>query len=186
MIKELDNPEEGFIYFLKNADNIETLEEKDVDIFFTKSQLQRLDRQFGRLIDGIINKFVMENHSEKAFYSKLWQNLFVLDNLLDDDQSRKFALGRLWLDVRIPYFRMEDGIKMSNEEYGNIIQKHRNCIKKIDYILNYPCEQRTETSSRINKVLAQIEDEKEKAVIMSQVIYLIEQRTIKKTRIHNV
>ena len=61
---------------------------------------------------------------------------------------------------------------MSDDDYQNVCQKLSEDIKKARFILHVPTEQKTERASRIVKLLENLQDDKEKAVLMSQILKL--------------
>lgn len=82
------------------------------------------------------------------------------------------------MDGRIPYFKLENGIKMSNDEFREISIQREKEIKKAIFILNSDFSQKTERCSLINKILDASESEEEKAVILAQVLNAMERKIL--------
>ena len=98
--------------------------------------------------------------------------------ILSEKKEKAFALYYIWIDVRIPYFELPPGLKMENEVYQDMLDKLKPMIRKARFILFTPTDQKTERASRILKVLDELEDESEKAVLMAQVLGMIDRRGI--------
>ena len=67
---------------------------------------------------------------------------------------------------------------MENEVYQDMLDKLKPMIRKARFILFTPTDQKTERASRILKVLDELGDESEKAVLMAQVLGMIDRRGI--------
>ena len=52
-------PKMSLMYFLENADYIDSSEEKEVEAYFTAQQLKSLEKQYSDLVDAIINKLTL-------------------------------------------------------------------------------------------------------------------------------
>ena len=61
---------------------------------------------------------------------------------------------------------------MSDDDCQDICQRISAEIKKARFILNFPSEQKTERASRIVKLLDNLQDDKEKAVLMAHILKL--------------
>lgn len=134
--------------------------------------------EYEDLIDGLLNKLVSRHYEKEKFYNDLWDSVVGSDLLFDEKQTKIYALGRIWSDPRIPYFQVEAGIKMSNEEFIGIIEKKKELLQEASFILSCKYEQRTEASSVLLGVLDRCENDKEKAVVMAKIIDYIEKRTM--------
>ena len=130
---------------------------------------------YGKMIDGALEALLRENLFCHEFYVKLWE--FIEQNtLLIEKKQKAFALYYIWIDARIPYFELEQGIKMDNEVYREKIERIDPLIKKARFILYAPMSQKTERASLILKLLDELHDEEGKAVLMAQVIGMIDRR----------
>ena len=171
IIVDDDKKIESFIFFLENSEDIESSDEKHIQRIFSEEEKYQYIRDYGKIIDGTLEALLKKNYSKEKFYIELWK--FIEDNpLLDNKKLKAFALYYIWIDIRIPYYELEEGVKMSNEVYSNIRQKMMNEIKKARFIINCPTEQKTERASRLIKMLEEMAGEKEKAVFMAQILKL--------------
>lgn len=173
-IREADVEEsEIFMFFLEKSEDIESSDEKHMERMFSEEEKYQYARDYGKIIDGTLEALLKRNYNKERFYSELWK--FIEENpLLDNEKLKAFALYYIWVDSRIPYYELDEGIKMSNDEYSNICLKMTDEIKKARFILNVPTEQKTERASRLVQVLDEIEGERERAVFMSQIVELSE------------
>lgn len=162
---------ECFIYFLENSENVESSDEKHIERVFSEEEKYQYANDYGKIIDGTLEALLKKNYVKEKFYSELWK--FIEENpLLDTEKIKAFTLFYIWIDARIPYYELDEGIKMSNDEYANIRQNMIEDIKKARFIIYSPSKQKTETASRLVKMLDDIKDDKGKAVFMAQIMTL--------------
>lgn len=64
------------------------------------------------------------------FYGELWKKAISKNSILELEKERIYALYRIWIDGRISYFQLEDGLKMTNEKYREVIEKNRVQIRE--------------------------------------------------------
>lgn len=174
---EAEEPKAAWKYFFENADDIESSDAKEVDAYFTAQQLQIYEKEYSDLIDGLLNKLVMRGCEKEEFYNELWECIIKSDVICDEKNVKIYAIGRVWSDARIPYFCIKDGIKMSNEEFRDIVEKNKGLLQEVMFILNRHNEQKTETGSMLVDVLDRCANNKEKAVVMARILDLTERRT---------
>lgn len=179
-ILEAEEPEAAWKYFFENADYIDSSDEKEVDAFFTAQQLQKYEKEYADLIDALLNKLIMRHCEKEEFYNELWESIMKSDVVCDGKNEKIYAIARIWSDARIPYFHVKDGIKMSNEEFEDIIKKNKALLQEVTFILNCKYEQKTETSSMLLEVLERCDNNKEKAVVMGKILDLTEKRVLYK------
>lgn len=152
-------------FFYENSEMIEQSNKRKVTQIFFDDEHNELEACYGKMIDGILEAALQKRLPEEEFYQMLWDA--ISSNLmLEDDKAKVFAIYYLWIDVRIPYFGLETGLRMENEEFKMLTKKGLNDIKKSRFILTTPMEQRTERASLLLRVLDSIEDERERAVLM--------------------
>ena len=163
---------------MENADFIDSSEEKEVDAYFTAQQLQKYEKAYSNLIDAIINKLIIRRCEKEEFYDELWESIVKSDLLFDGKNEKIYAVGRIWSDGRIPYFCLKDGIKMSNEEFSSIIEKSKELLQEVTFILNCNYEQKTETCSMLLDVLERCKSNNEKAVIMAKILDIAQMRAL--------
>jgi len=137
------------------------------------SLMSQCKAKFGHMVEGIIDICTMEGGPEAAYYTKLWSMLrTLLDAYTKEEQGA--CLYFVIFDERIPYWDIEPGVRMDNSEYQRIVKKIKPELRKMLYVLNLPAGQRTETASRLLRVLDELSDFNERTVFLSQLIARIE------------
>lgn len=177
MIKEAEEPQELLEYFLDKMCYLESSQEEEVEAFFTAAQIQVLQKEFDILLDGILNKLISKHLDKKAFYCELWKNL-ESDILFEKEEQKIYALYRIWIDKRIPYFQIEDGIKMSDEEFQKVTKKQNELLHEIVFVMNCSYIQKTERSGKLLGLLDKCEDNREKSVLLAYILDIAERNVL--------
>ena len=177
-ILESEEPKMAWRFFLENADYIDSSDEKEIDAYFTAQQLQKYEKTHADLIDALINKLVLRHCEKEEFYDELWESIVKSDVLCDGENEKIYAIGRIWSDGRIPYFCLNNGIKMSNEEFSSIIERNKEQLQEVTFILNCNYEQKTETCSKLLDVLERCKSNNEKTVVMAKILDLAQMRAL--------
>lgn len=181
-IEQSERPAEALKFFLGFEQDNET-GNSELEQLFEQKDFQKLQRSCVGLANGILEKLVSSNCGKEEFYETLWKEIHE-GILFTNDEERQFVLFFCWNDVRLPYFQLNQGVYMENEEYQELVGKLSEEIKKCKFIINSRLEQRTEQGSLLLKVLQELESEREKAVVFSQIIGYIEQRTTQSVLSH--
>lgn len=169
------NEPELLRFFFEQSEQIESNEECPVEVIFSEEEKKEyINGNYGKMIDEALEILIKKGLKKEQFYEKLWKDI-ITNALLDSSKLRAFAVYFIWIDMRIPYFELEEGIKMSGDEYRDIRNDILEEIKRARFILSVPVEQKTERASRLVKMLESIEDEKKKAVLMTQILLIHEQ-----------
>ncbi|WP_455534674.1 hypothetical protein [Roseburia inulinivorans] len=178
MIKEEKEPDSALQYFLMNANSIESSEEKEAEIFFTVTEINEYEKKFGKLVEGIIDKLISQKLEEDEFYSQIWKRIERPDSEFETEKEKVFALYKIWMNRKVPYFKLSDGMKMQNEKYKNIATEKMMQVKKASFIVNSEFEQRTEKSSLLLELIEQCESEEEKVVMLALILTMSEKRAV--------
>ena len=158
-------------FFIETSEDLDTSEEKRIEKIFSEEEKYKYASDYGKFIDGTLEALLKKHYEKEKFYQELWN--FIEENpLLDTKKLKAFALFYVWVDIRLPYYVLDDGIKMSDDDYQDICQRLSEDIKKARFILHVPTEQKTERASRIVKLLESLQDDKEKAVLMAHILKL--------------
>lgn len=160
---------EALEFLCSYSENEESSGEWIVDEEITEEEKHQYVSSYGKMIDGSLEALLRENLPVKEFYSKLWE-MIQNNTILESEKKKAFALYYIWIDARIPYFELEEGLEMSNKEYREYIKTHEEVLKKARFILLTPTDQKTQRASRLVKLLDELSDEKEKAVLMAQIL----------------
>ena len=146
---------------MENSELIEPSNEERVKAIFSKEESLELEEMYGQMINGMLAALLTKNLSVNEFYEELWGA--IVDNpILKEEKVKVFALYYIWIDMRIPYFQLDKGIKMSNEEFADITRQRLDDIKKMRFIMTAPLEQKTERASLLLNMLDTVKEKKEK------------------------
>lgn len=169
----------AFQYFLENIEDIESAENQEMDVLFAKGNMEKITRDCTRFAEGILDKIIGKRLDQDEFYRELWEKGIEKNEFLSGDEEKIYVLYCIWLDGRIPYFKLETGILMENDRFSEIVKSKEDAIKKLIFIFNSDFSQRTEWGSHLIKILESCETEDEKAVIMAQILSLSEHKAYK-------
>ncbi len=171
-----ESQETTFRYFLEEGINAKSDESVEVDAYFTSSSIQKLKDNCEDLVDGILNKLVRANLGESEFYRKLW--LLIQNNdIFSTIDEKIYALYSVYSDCRIPYFKLDVGMEMSDEEFANISKSIQDDIKKAIYIFNLGLEQKTEVAYHLMNLLNSYKSIREQSVLLIHILKIAEQST---------
>lgn len=124
---------------------------------------------------------LVQQHADKeVFYDVLW-TMFTDDNFLSTDEDKKAFLLTLWLDSRIPYFKIGEGIEMDEEEYSQRRIKLADVLSKATFITSLKMNQKTQKASLLAEEADLLQDERDKAVYWSIVMSAIEAQAESRT-----
>ena len=122
IVSTLGKEAEALRFFLENSELIEPSNEERVKAIFSKEESLELEEMYGQMINGMLAALLTKNLSVNEFYEELWGA--IVDNpILKEEKVKVFALYYIWIDMRIPYFQLDKGIKMSNEEFADITRQ---------------------------------------------------------------
>lgn len=176
IIMESENPIQLFEWFLENVGDIKSVKDQEVGIIISQEQFDMIQQSSDTMIAGILENILLEYLPKKEFYRVLWERIFSNDILFQKKEQKIYALLKIWKDNRIPYCEIEPGLKMKNDEYKEIIGEKRSEIKKSIFITFSKFEQKTQRSSLFFKLLEECKDEKEKIVLLSVILSLVEKK----------
>ena len=177
IIKESQYSAEALRYFYEYPDDEEFSNKEQENLIFTAEDKRQFTGLYGKMIDGALETLLRKNLPCSEFYKELWD--FIEHNtILTEKKQKAFAVYYTWIDIRLPYFELPEGIKMDNEIYQEKLEEMEPLLKKMRFILYTPMEQKTERASRIMQVLDEMKDEEDKAVMMAQVLGMIERRNV--------
>lgn len=124
----------GFAYFMENADSIESNRTQEVVLKYSKSDVDRLEKQLGDMVDAVFGKILKSNLQETAFYTELWKAL-TQSYVFDSEESIVFAIYFIVIDTRIPYFYIPAEKQMSDATFKDITKRNRRDVDKVRYII---------------------------------------------------
>ncbi len=173
--KNPENSQELFEHFLSTAKSIEGRGEAKIDVIYTDKEREALKKKYGTLINETLELLLKRNLDEHDFYTQLWNNIFCTTAFQEKD-SKVFALYYIWIDARIPYFKLEAGLQMDNSEF---VQRTQNlnsnlALAKAQFILktNYFSQKTARASVLLSLIDSLKEKEEDRIVLMAHVLDL--------------
>lgn len=163
-------------FFMEESEQIDSNEKRPVEVIFSEEEKHEYMNNYGETIDDILEILIKKDLKENLFYKELWNSINT--NIFDSSKLRAFAVYFIWIDMRMPYFKLEDGIHMSGQEYREIRKSIMKDIQRARFIMSVPMNQKTERASRLVHILDSIKDDKTKAVLMTQILLLYGQTYI--------
>lgn len=168
----------AFQYFLQNADDIVSSKEQEIPQCYTAAEIQKIKARCAPCVSGILGSALERNSSEDDFYRLLWNSITDHNPLLPEEDDVIYAIYMIWQDGRIPYFQLDEGVKMTNERFAEITRKNKDLIKKARFIVRSSLEQRTEVSALLLKILSECETEEDRVVVLAQILARQEQKIV--------
>ena len=160
-------------FFYEDSYGIDSSESEDVEVLITEDVAKSLQKQYSAVVSSMLEQLLSKNLLEDEFYQKIWEVITETPSF-DDDNARIFALYYIWIDDRIPYFRLENGLTMSNNEFKELSQTILINIHKARFILRTPMfNQKTARASVLLKLLDEFSDKKQRAVLMAHIIAML-------------
>lgn len=179
-----------FCELLGTVKNIRS-ETEELKEYITKQRQSELTAMYGEYVNTLLsttlNKAYRESMEEIEFYTILWNGI-ERSGVFSNVEEKAFGLYYIAIDRRIPYFQLEQGLQMENDEYQNYLRKNLEMIKKMCFITRSDFSQRTEEASLLLNAVDEIKDPKEKAAVFSVILKTIredeEKRVINREKKH--
>lgn len=159
-----------FRYTAEVFDFAESNEQIAVDCVIADNEAKQLEQRYGTTVDSMLEAVIAENPSEDVFYKRMWD--LVNNPFFGSRKARTFALYYLLIDRRIPYFRVAEGLKMSNDDFKSRMRELRGKCARVRFILSREFEQKTEQTDLVLRELKDL-DESNKAVLMAYVVAML-------------
>lgn len=171
LAQEQGAQEQYFFTFLHEV-SLDDVGATDWKQYFSKEAVSLIRNDITQLGNRIVENLVQQRLPEEMFYKSLWDK--ICDNTLLPDQAAQTAfLACLWTDPRIPYYQVEEGCTMDNDEFDRITEKIWPILKKVYFILSIQLAQKTQRASLLMKLADEIDDEKERTVFWAYVIAVL-------------
>lgn len=158
-------------FFCESAEGIKSSKESEARQWFTEGEVLDFTRSYGKIVDGFLEKLFTEKLDKEKFYEELWGKI-TLKELFEDEKAQIFALYRIWMDVRIPYFELPATIRLEESEYLSIIDKLRSKIQEARFILFSDFKQWTEVSYLLLKLMEDMDNVNEKTVFLACIMQI--------------
>ena len=123
----------------------------------------------------ILGNLIKANLEVSEFYLNLWKAISA-NAFFATDLDTVCAIIYLCNSSRIPYYKLDSGLKMENDEFAKIAKHNFEHLQKMIFILSAGYEQRTEIASLLLKVLDEVNDYNTKVVLFANLISFCERR----------
>lgn len=138
--------------------------------FLGLDMIPQKDRQeLLQLKNRMIFNLIQARVDEDVFYSTLWEKMMD-PALISNIESRAAFLQYLWIDNRIPYYKLGEGCSMDNESYQAIVKRIQPSLNKAYFILNADLEYKTQRASLLLDVAGTLKDSQEQIVFWGVLI----------------
>ncbi len=172
LIERPEDAPEALQYFLEASERIEPTNSKIACEYISEATANSLKRQYADLVDALFEQQLSKNLPTLEFYQKIWE-IVSTSPCFEDENARIFALYYIWIDARIPYFQLDNGISMSNKEFQEYSERMLRDIQKARFILKTNLfEQRTSRASVLLGLIESQKSDKEKSVLLSHILSL--------------
>lgn len=171
LAQEQEVQEQYFSTFLREI-SLEDVGITNLQHYFSKEATSRIRNDINQLGNRIVENLVQQRIPEEMFYKSLWSKICD-DTLLPDQTAQTAFLACLWIDPRIPYYQVEEGCTMDNDEFDRLREKIWPTLKKVYFILSIQLTQKTQRASLLMKLADEIEDEQERIVFWAYVIAVL-------------
>jgi len=154
-------------------DKIETCGKILAKAYINKNEVEELKAHYGDVVDEMLKTLINDNLTKSEFYRLLWD--ITQNPFFKDEKSRVFAFYYIFIDKRIPYFQLDQGLKMTDADFKNRIIMLSDKMAKIRFIIAREFTQRTEEASLILQEIDSEENSVDRAILMSYLIGLFRQ-----------
>lgn len=137
-------------------------------ILITDNEKERLQERFGKISDEMLKALIAENLEESIFYQKLWG--IVNNPFFSESNAREFVFYNLLMDSQIPYFKVDDGLRMSNDEFQKTLGALFSLKAEVRFLLKRDFDQRTQRASNLLDLFDKVTDRNEKVVLMAYLL----------------
>lgn len=126
-----------------------------------------------RITSQLVMRLSRMNPPEEDFYQDLME--LLLSPCYQDEEERGFALLYMCENVRLPYHQLKAENEMSMEEFRDITTKNmENVLYGCQIVLNRDDSQKTEMASLLLDLLSSLETDKDRTVVLAQVLRFID------------
>jgi hypothetical protein len=151
----------------------ESSEEEDVPLLIHPSQLPDFAAKYGDVADAMLEGLIRQNPDEDSFYGQLWA--VVNNSFFPDDNAKGFALLHILIDSKIPYFKVENGLRMTDDEFHARFANLQESVAKLRFLMAREFDQKTEKASLILRHIEGHTDAVDRAVLIAAVLGYYEQ-----------
>jgi hypothetical protein len=135
------------------------------------NEQKELEERYGLLVDRFLVLLLDEKPSVETFYERLYA--VICNPIFETAAARVFALLWFLLDKRIPYFELQQGLRISNEDWQALSIKLRVELARIKFILASSFDQRSEQADLLLRELDHLEGP-DRVRLMAVVVWELE------------
>lgn len=178
---DFDLQSELFQYVCEIFGVVKSYGKEAVPVSAYSAQKERLEEQYGDIVNSLIKTYGQENNDEQVFYHTLW-SLITESLLFNTDAKKIFALYFILIDKRIPYFKIDDSLlySMSNDRFAELLRQTAHEGQKIRFILKTDFSQKTEKAAvLLNEFGIKLPDSDDQSLInqyelqLMQMVYIL-------------
>lgn len=168
-IKDKDNEEalDNLIIFLNSEESSD--DSIVIEEFHPKEQYESALNEVFKFIGNVVNNLVKANPDEREFYLSLLEKIND-DTIFETDIKKSLAIMSLKASVKIPYYKLDEGLKLGEDDYRKLIDDNLTAVRKSLFIVNSGLEQNTEVASLLLNLIKEQKSDKVKAVILANVL----------------
>ncbi len=168
-IKDKDNGEalDNLIAFLNSEENSD--DSIVIEEFHPKEQYESALNEVFKFMGNVVNNLVTANPDEREFYLSLLEKIND-DTIFETDIKKSLAIMSLKTSVKIPYYKLDEGLKLGEDDYRKLIDDNLTAVRKSLFIVNSGLEQNTEVASLLLNLIKEQKSDKVKAVILANVL----------------
>lgn len=147
--------------------------ENTIDVLYSQEEYTTALKKSSEIIEKIVDNMINNNIDEIVFYETLWKTISE-KVLFPTDIDCIGAIIFLFAYPKIPYFQLEEGLKMEDEAFQLKSIEMVRQIQKAIYILNRGYEQKTEVASQLIKIILELDDFDKQTVFLANIFGLLE------------
>ena len=151
----------------------------------SKRELDILTDQYGEYVNQVLNSLLKKSYNEvyssHQFYHNLWA-AFINGGIVTEEKEYAFAIYYIIIDKKIPYFVLEQGLRMDDQMFDNYMLASQDVVAKLRFILNHSFTQKTEEASLIVQELTKLDTFEEQVIAMVAILSTMrdDQKRLKK------
>lgn len=165
-------------YLAEHWRSRESSEEIPIDPIVAEHVLSTMIECYGVVVDAMLELQLRANLGEEEFYTRIWEA--INNPILPDADARAFALLWIMNDVRVPYFQLSQGLRLTNADWGVLGRKLQGSTDRVRFILAKEFEQRSESADLLLQELDTLEGV-ERVRVMGFLLWELRRQTDKGT-----
>lgn len=144
-----------------------------LDAIISDNELENLKRRLSRVVDGMFEVILDDKPEVMEVYARIWD--LIENPMFRTEEEQAFAFYWVYIDRRMPYFEVGEGMRMSNADWAELGNKLRQERARIRFILATQFSSRSEEADLILRELDQHEDP-ERVRLMALVLWELRER----------